>query len=355
MKFGLVGLPASGKTSVFNAILGLSRSVGTYSEKAAVDRATARLADERLDQLAATVGSKKASCATVDLADVTALLTGSGTAREVDGEILHAVRQMDAYLVVLRAFEDAGVLHPLGSVDPARDLAEVETELVVADLGIVERRIERLEANIRKGAPTREADAQEAGVLRRCREALEAGGAVRDVALSAEEERRLHSFSFLTRRPFLVVFNTSEGALSDAPSELVGRPCVAVSAKIESELAELDESERAAFAESLSIKEPAAGRVLGAALSALGMGRFYTAGPREARAWLFREGETALDCAGKVHSDIARGFIACEVVRVEDVVAHGGYKAAKAAGCERVEGKEYRVRDGDVLTVRFSA
>jgi GTP-binding protein YchF len=356
MDIGIIGLPLSGKTALFRALTAAKESGGHFAPGARVETLPARVLDERLEKLSAMEGSAKTTYVQVAAHDVTGMISGAGGARETSAEVLGKVRAFDLLAIVLRAFESDAVPHPLGSLDPARDLAEVESELLLADLEIVERRIERLVAPTTRPKKEKEADDLELAIQQRVKAALEAGKPARAVELSADDLFRLRSFQYLTTKPVLAALNIAEGEVGKPlPEFLKGRAAIAVAAKTEAELLELDDAERAEMAAGMGIARPAADLALRAALDAAGMAQFFTIGPTDAHAWLIKKGEAAVSAAGKIHKDIGRGFIRAEVVGCEEFVKAGGYKKLKGSSLIREEGKDYPMKDGDLMNVRFSA
>jgi GTP-binding protein YchF len=274
------------------------------------------------------------------------------------------LRDSDALLHVVRAFEDPAHPHPAGSVDPARDLEQLDLEFTLADLAMTERRLERLKSSGRHGTQAeREAAEREEVVLQRIHEGLEAGSPIRDLGLDSDEAKAIRGFRFLTEKPVLVLLNVGEGDLATART-LVDRIASgyphenaivdALSAKIEMELGELEPDEAAAFMEELGITESSLDRVIALSYRLLGLVSFLTAGPDEVRAWPILDGSTAVDAAGAIHTDLARGFIRAETVAYEDLITLGSMAEAKKAGRLRSEGKTYQVKDGDVLEILFS-
>jgi GTP-binding protein YchF len=265
---------------------------------------------------------------------------------------------------VVRAFEDPAHPHPAGTVDPARDLEQLDLEFTLSDLALVDRRLERLGASGRHGTPAeREANEREGAILVRLKAALEAGSPIRDAGLDPEEERIIRGFRFLTQKPVLVLLNVGERDLPGAP-ELIARIAAgyehrhamvdALSAKIEMELGELEPDEAAVFMEELGLAESSLDRVIRLSYRLLGLISFLTAGPDEVRAWPVADGATAVDAAGTIHTDLAHGFIRAEVVTYEDLIELGSTAEARRHGRLRSEGKTYHVRDGDVIEVLFS-
>ena len=265
---------------------------------------------------------------------------------------------------MVRAFEDPANPHPEGSVDPARDLERLDLEFLLADLSMAERRLERLQGSGRHGTPAeREAAEREEVVVRRIHEGLKTGSPIRDLALDADEEKAIRGFRFLTQKPVLVLLNVGESAIASGPA-LVAEVASsydhrsvmveALSARIEMELGELEPDEAAVFMEELGIAESGLDRVIALSYRLLGLISFLTAGPDEVRAWPIHDGSTAVDAAGAIHTDLAKGFIRAETVAYEDLVKLGSMAEARKAGRLRSEGKTYRVRDGDVVEILFS-
>jgi GTP-binding protein YchF len=274
------------------------------------------------------------------------------------------LREADALVHVVRAFDDPSVPHPSGSVDAKRDLEQLDLEFMLADLALIDRRLERLSTSGRHGtAAEREANEREEVVLRRLKEALEAGTPIRDVELDADAEKAIRGFRFLTQKPVLVLLNIGEADLpradelaSTIASQYPHRNALvdALSAKIEMELGELEPDEAAVFMDELGLRASGLDRVIARSYELLGLISFLTAGPDEVRAWPVRDGATAVDAAGTIHTDLARGFIRAETVAYDDLVTLGSTAEARKAGRLRSEGKTYRVRDGDVLEILFS-
>jgi GTP-binding protein YchF len=326
-----------------------------------------KVPDARLERLAEVFKPKKivqADVTYVDLPAPPASTEGHVGTEELPADHLGRLRDSDALLHVVRAFEDASHPHPEGSVDPQRDLERLDLEFTMADLAMADRRLERLKTSGRHGTQAeREANEREEVILRRVKEALEGGSAIRDVELDPDEEKAIRGFRFLTQKPVLVLLNVGEGDLATAPA-LVDRIAAgyrhrhalveALSARIEMELGELEPDEAAVFMEELGIAESGLERVIELSYRLLGLISFLTAGPDEVRAWPVPDGSSAVDAAGAIHSDLARGFIRAETVAYEDLVGLGSMAEARKAGKLRSEGKTYRVRDGDVLEILFS-
>lgn len=358
MKTGIIGLSSVGKSALFQLLTGTQAAAPTGRPEARMG--IARVPDARVERLAEMYQPKKKTPATVEYVDVPGVAKGEGAAL-VD---LPALRSgVDAFLHVVRAFESDVVPHPDGSVNPVRDAQMVELELILADLGAVEKRLERLEANIKKA--NRAEDVAERVIFLKMKEHLEGERPLRELTLSDEERRRLRSYSFLSEKPLLLVVNLGEDGIRDAAAylessglaALAARPSVAlcpVSATIEAEIAQLPPEDAKAFMDDLGITEPGLNRVIQRSYELLGLISFLTAGEDECRAWTIPRGTRAQQAAGAIHSDIERGFIRAEVVAFEDLVAAGSIAACRERATLRLEGKEYLVKDGDVINFRFN-
>jgi GTP-binding protein YchF len=366
MQIAIVGLAGSGKTTVFNTLTRGHAETGGFGGLE-LHVGAVKVPDERLERLAEIFKPKKvvqADVTYVDLPAPPASSEGRVGTEELPAEHLARLRESDALLHVVRAFEDPAHPHPEGSVDPARDLERLDFEFVIADLALVDRRLERLKTSGRHGTPAeREANEREELVLIRLKDALEGGRPIRDVELEDHEEKAIRGFRFLTQKPVLVLLNIGEGDLPKADELVAGlragyehRQTLvdSLSARIEMELGELEPDEAAVFMEELGIAESSLGRVIALSYRLLGLISFLTAGPDEVRAWPIRDGSTAVDAAAAIHTDLAKGFIRAETVAYEDLLALGSMAEARKAGRLRSEGKTYRVRDGDVLEVLFS-
>jgi GTP-binding protein YchF len=366
MQIAIVGLAGSGKTTVFNTLTRGHAETGGYGG-VTLNVGVVKVPDERLDRLAEIFKPKKvvqADVTYVDLPAPPASTEGRVGTEELPAEHLARLRDSDALLHVVRAFEDPSNPHPSGNVDPARDLEQLDLEFLLADLAMAERRLERLKGSGRHGTQAeREAAEREEVVVRRIHAGLEAGTPIRDLGLDADESKAIRGFRFLTEKPVLVLLNIGEQDIGRAP-ELVASVAAgyqhqhamvdALSAKIEMELGELDADEAAVFMEELGLSESSLGRVIALSYRLLGLISFLTAGPDEVRAWPIPDGSSAVDAAGAIHSDLAKGFIRAETVGYEDLLTLGSTAEARKAGRLRSEGKTYKVRDGDVLEILFS-
>ncbi len=366
MQTAIVGLAGSGKTTVFNTLTRGHAETGGFGG-VTLNVGVVKVPDVRLDRLAEIFKPKKVVQADVTYADLPAppaSTEGHVGTEELPADHLARLRDSDALLHVVRAFEDPSNPHPDGTVDPGRDLERLDLEFVLADLSMTERRLERLKGSGRHGTPAeREAAEREEIVLGQLHAGLEAGKPIRDLGLEADEEKAIRGFRFLTQKPVLVLLNVGEGDLAAAPALVEGIAAgydhqhvmvEALSARIEMELGELEPDEATAFMEELGIAESGLDRVIALSYRLLGLVSFLTTGPDEVRAWPIPDGSTAVDAAAAIHTDLAKGFIRAETVAYEDLVALGSMAEARKAGRLRSEGKTYRVRDGDVLEILFS-
>ncbi len=357
LRAGLVGLASSGKTTLFSLLTSAREAPRTHG-KAEANVGVSRVPDERLDRLTALFNPKKRVPATVEFADMAAGRSDAATLLDIA-----AFKQADALLHVVRAFRDPSVPHPQSSIDPLRDAKLVEEEMILADLGVVERRLERLVKDLKKN-PSPELKKEEE-LLLQFRPTLENGRALRTLGLAREDARRLRGFQLLSAKPMLVVINVDEADLQSAATaerypdlaayvrEMHGLS-VEVCAKIELEIAQLDPADAQAFMTDLGLKESGLDRVIRAAYQLLGYISFLTVGEDECRAWSIPRDTPAVEAAGAIHSDIQRGFIRAEVVAAERLLARGSLAACRDHGELRLEGKEYVVLDGDVINFRHA-
>jgi GTP-binding protein YchF len=357
MKTAIIGLSSVGKSTLFGLLTGATAPVAGGRPEARIG--IARVPDPRVEALAGIYKPKKKTFATVEYVDVPGVQKGEGAAL-VD---LPALRGVDALLHVVRAFESDTVPHPDGSVDPLRDAKMLELELILTDLQAVEKRLERLEANLKKG--NKAEDVADKQLFLRMKEFLESERPLRELETSDDEKRRLRNYAFLTEKPVLLVLNLGEEQVREPQEairlsgleELSARPGFAlcpVSAPIEAEMAQLPAEDAQAFREEYGLKEPGLDRVIRTSYALLGLVSFLTAGEDECRAWTIRRGTKAQLAAGTIHSDIERGFIRAEVVAFDDLIAAGSLAACRDKGTLRLEGKEYEVKDGDVINFRFN-
>jgi len=314
--------------------------------------------DARLDRLAAIFSPPRVIPTSVTFTDIAGLVRGASRGEGLGNQFLGHIRECDAIALVARDFEDPDVSHVEGAVDPERDLEVIELELQLADLETVTRRLQRQEKTARL---QKEKAAETIETMRRVHDHLDAGGPVRTLALTDEERGHLRELYLLTAHPLIVVVNVGESEAAGAPPEHLvelarrhGGDCLAISARIEAEIAELPADDRRDFLASLGLAEPGLDRLAREAYALLDLVTFFTAGEKEVRAWTLRRGGTALEAAGTIHTDFARGFIRAEVVDAEDLIAAGSYAAVREAGRQRLEGRDYVVRDGDVVHFRFN-
>jgi GTP-binding protein YchF len=361
MQVTIVGLPGSGKTTIFNVLTGATAEIGTFSGgRAAPNIGVVRVPDERLDRLSALFHPKKTTPADVTYVDV-AIPAGAAREGTIQPDVMAQIRNADALLHVARAFDDP--TNPTVA-DPWRDVDELDVEFTVADLSVIEKRLEKLRTQGRHGSQAeRDAASREQELLERLEPPLSGGTPLRSVELDADEELLIRGYRFLTQKPVLVVLNLDEGRLPDAARlEAEGRlryaqpqsDVAALAAKIEAEIAQLADDDARLFMDDLGIAEPSRGRVIRLTYALLGLFSFFTAGEDECRAWTLRSGATAVDAAGVIHSDLARGFIRAQVIGFDDLIACGSMAEARGRGLLRQEGKQYAVRDGDVIEVLFN-
>jgi GTP-binding protein YchF len=357
----IVGLPGSGKTTVFNALSGGHAETGGFSgSRAAPNVGVVKVPDERVDRLAGLFKPKKTTYADVTYVDV-AIPAGATREGTVSPDVLALVRNADALLHVARAFDEPALGVP---ADPWRDVDELDLEFTVADLSVVQKRLEKLATQGRHGSQAeRDAAQREEELLRRLEPHLSEGRPLRSFGLTDDEELLVRGYRFLTQKPVLVVLNIDEARLPEAAAmeaagrERYDRPQTGVAAlagKIEAELAELSDEDARPFMDELGIAEPSRGRVIRLTYDLLGLFSFFTAGEDECRAWTLRRGATAVDAAGAIHSDLARGFIRAEVIAVDDLIEAGSLAEARKRGILRQEGKAYQVQENDVLQVLFN-
>ncbi|MDZ7374261.1 MAG: redox-regulated ATPase YchF [candidate division KSB1 bacterium] len=362
MLVGMVGLPLSGKTTLFNALTGSRVQVDHFGGRRETHRAVVQVPDPRLEKLAEIFQPEKVTPATVEYVDTAGVQESARAARGLDDELLGYLRTVDEILLVLRAFRNPNVPHPRGDVDPLRDAEQLQEDLLLSDLAIVEARIARLEKSIPKTHS--EAEIFEQQILRRFLQTLEEGKPLRCLSLEPEEKRAIRGYGFLTLKPTMFVLNLDESDMARGPelarsAEALARfPATSVQAlcaQIEMEIAQLDPADRKAFLDDLGLEEPAMSRLIRASYDLLGLVTFFTYESREVRAWTIPQGTPARRAAGTIHSDMERGFIRAEVVSYEDLVRCGSIARCRESGALRLEGKDYVVQDGDVITFRFAS
>ena len=361
MEAGIVGLPNVGKSTLFNALTAAGAEANNYPFCTIEPNVgVVPVPDPRLHTLASFIDTKEVIPAALRLVDIAGLVRGASKGEGLGNQFLSNIREVDAICHVVRCFADEDVSHVDGAVDPIRDIETIETELMLADLQTVDASLDKAKRTARTGE--KEAKARVA-LLEKCHAKLDAAEPIRSAEFTDEERKELKGMGMLTAKRVLFIANVDEDDLAGgseavrrvrAHAEATGGAVSTVCAKIESELIELDESDRAEMLESLGMTEPALHAVARAAYELLGLQSFYTAGPKEIRAWTIPAGATAPEAAGVIHSDFQRGFIRAEVYHVDDLVEHKSEAAIKAAGKLRLEGKNYVMRDGDVCHFLFN-
>lgn len=362
MQIGIIGLPLSGKTTIFNALTHGHADVANFaSGKLQVHTASVQVPDGRIDILSKMFNPLKTIYAQVVYNDIAGLARGIGEKGGMDGSLLNQIVQNDAIVHVVRAFDDDNVPHLEGSINPARDLEMLDTELILSDLGVVERRIERLKTSLGKGGATpqeREQFTKELAQLEHFQTKLEAGGLLRDLDLSAAELRPLRSLALTTLKPTLVVLNADEKnadkVLPSISYQHKYTQIVVLQGKVEMELAQMSDEEAQMFLADFGIAEASLPRMIHLSHQLLGLQSFFTVGEDEVRAWTIPVGASAVEAAGAIHTDLAKGFVRAEVVSYENLIKSGSMNKAKEHGVLRLEGKEYIVHDGDIVHIRSS-
>ncbi|EIQ0321481.1 redox-regulated ATPase YchF [Staphylococcus pseudintermedius] len=359
---GIVGLPNVGKSTLFNAITKAGALAANYPF-ATIDPnvGIVEVPDTRLTQLEAIVNPKRTVPITFEFTDIAGIVKGASKGEGLGNKFLSHIREVDAICQVVRAFDDENVTHVAGRVNPIEDIEVINMELVLADLESVEKRLPRLEKMAKQKDKTA---VNEVRILTRIKETLENGQPVRSLEFNDEDQKYVNQAQLLTSKSMLYIANVGEDEINDVENDKVkaireyaaqeDSEVIVISAKIEEEIATLDEEDKAMFLEELGIEEPGLNRLIRKTYDLLGLATYFTAGVQEVRAWTFKEGMTAPQCAGIIHTDFERGFIRAEVTSYEDFVAHNGEQGAKEAGKMRLEGKDYIMQDGDVVHFRFN-
>jgi GTP-binding protein YchF len=355
-----VGLPNVGKSTLFNALTKAAVPAANYPFCTIEPNVgVVPVPDPRLKRIAEISRSAKVTPAAVEFVDIAGLVAGASKGEGLGNQFLAHIRETDGIIDLVRCFEDENVVHVAGRVDPVADIETIQTELALADLSTVEKVLERVAPKARSG------DAESIrfeALLKRVRERLDQGKPARGLQLQEQEIDLLQPLCLLTTKPAIYVANVSEQGLTGNPllervrefAATEGAPVVAICAALEAEMADMEEADKRAFLADVGLEEPGLDRLVHAAYDLLGLQTFFTTGPKETRAWTLHKGETAAQAAGTIHTDFERGFIRAEVIACEDFLACGGEQAAKEAGKMRLEGRDYVVRDGDVIYFRFA-
>ena len=359
---GIVGLPNVGKSTLFNAITKAGALAANYPF-ATIDPnvGIVEVPDTRLNKLTEMVEPKKTIPTTFEFTDIAGIVKGASKGEGLGNKFLSYIREVDAICQVVRAFDDENVTHVAGRVNPLDDIEVINMELVLADLESVEKRLPRIEKMARQKDKTAE---MEFRILSRIKEALEEGNPVRSLDFNEEDQKYVNQAQLLTSKKMLYIANVGEDEIGDDENDKVktireyaakeDSEVIVISAKIEEEIATLDDEDKEMFLEDLGIEEPGLDRLIRTTYDLLGLSTYFTAGVQEVRAWTFRQGMTAPQCAGIIHTDFERGFIRAEVTSYDDYVEHGGEQGAKEAGKQRLEGKDYIMQDGDIVHFRFN-
>ena len=351
MKLGIIGFPQSGKTTLFNALTRGNAPTTASAGRIEVHTAVVDVPDPRVDTLSGMFKPKKTIYAKVTYADIAGL--DSGVAKSgISGQLLNQLSQMDGLIHVVRCFEEGSVPHPSGSIDPARDATAMEVELLLNDLIAVERKLERLVEERKKGGTDKVLNERQTVLFTRLHEILSTDKPLRGVDISVEEEKFLSGFGLLTRKPLLLLLNLGDGQAE--PKIQTDSPIVALQGKLEMEIAQLPPDDAAVFMSEYGITELSLNRMISISYDLLNQQSFFTVGEDEVRAWTTKRKATAVEAAGEIHTDLAHGFVRAEVVACQDLLELGGMTEAKAKGKLRLEGKEYIVKDGDIVHIRSS-
>jgi GTP-binding protein YchF len=351
MKLGIIGLPQSGKTTIFNALTRGDTPTTASAGRIEVHTAVVDVPDPRLEALSSMFEGKKTVYAKVTYADI-AGLEGGAARSGISGQLLNQLAQMDGFLHVVRCFESDLVPHPAGSVDPARDVDTMLSELLLNDLIAVENKLERLADEWRKGGSDKTVVERSIALFERLQAHLSENQPLRSMEFTPDELKELSSYGLLSRKPVLTVLNLGEG--QETPSIELDHDSVALQGKLEMEIVQLPPEDATMFMDEYGIQELSLSRMINLSYDLLQLGSFYTIGDDEVRAWALRRGGTAFEAAGTVHTDLQKGFIRAEVIPVDELIELGGLNEARSKGKLRLEGKEYIVQDGEIVHIRFN-
>ncbi|OIO90404.1 MAG: redox-regulated ATPase YchF [Anaerolineae bacterium CG2_30_58_95] len=353
MKLGIIGLPQSGKTTIFNALTRGHAPTTASAGRMEVHTAVVDVPDPRVDRLSALFKPKKTIYAKVTYADI-AGLEGGAAKSGLSGSLLNQLTQMDGLIHVVRCFENVNVPHPSGNVDPARDVSAMDTELLLNDLIAVERKLERLTEERKKGGADKILNERQTALFQRLHETLSSETPLRLSTISTEEDKLLSGFGLLTRKPLLLLLNLGEGQAAPEVKPAHSCPVVSLQGKLEMEIAQLPPEDAALFMQEYGIQELSLNKMISLSYDLLELQSFFTVGDDEVRAWTVKRGATAHEAAGEIHTDLQKGFVRAEVVAYQDLVDLGGLAEARAKGKLRLEGKDYVVQDGEIVHIRFN-
>jgi len=353
MKLGIIGFPQSGKTTIYNAVTRGNAPTTASAGRIEVHTAVVDVPDERVDKLSAMFKPKKTIYAKVTYADI-AGLEGGAAKSGLSGPLLNQLTQMDGLIHVVRCFPDPNVPHPSGTVDPLRDISAMDNELLLNDLIAVERKLERLTEERKKGGTDKVINERQTTLFTRLHEILSTEKPLRGVEISSEEEKLLSGFGLLTRKPLLILLNLGEGQAVPDVQKATTCPVIALQGKLEMEIAQLSPEDASVFMQEYGIKELSLNRMVSVSYDLLDQQSFFTVGEDEVRAWTTRRSATAVEAAGEIHTDLQKGFVRAEVVACQDLLELGSMAEAKAKAKLRLEGKEYVVKDGDIVHIRFN-